>query len=87
MIKGAGAESASGGQIPLRGDHDVNDLVELVELSIARYREDGLIKPSETTVPVHPPTFSRPWDPFEIERVKGLLRPSSRQKINLTIPP
>ena len=34
MIKGAGEESASGGQIPLLGDHDVNDLAELVDRSV-----------------------------------------------------
>src|SRR6185312_11305647 len=35
VIKGTGEESASGGQIPLLGDHDVNDLADW---SIARYR-------------------------------------------------
>jgi hypothetical protein len=34
VIKGAGEESASGGQIPLLGDHDVNDLAELVDRSV-----------------------------------------------------
>jgi hypothetical protein len=34
VIKSAGEESASGGQIPLRGDHDVNDLTELVDRSV-----------------------------------------------------
>jgi hypothetical protein len=34
VIKGTGEESASGGQIPLLGDHDVNDLAELVDRSV-----------------------------------------------------
>ena len=34
VVKGAGEESASGGQIPLLGDHDVNDLAELVDRSV-----------------------------------------------------
>jgi hypothetical protein len=34
VIKGAGEESASGGQIPLLGDHNVNDLAELVDRSV-----------------------------------------------------
>jgi hypothetical protein len=36
VIKGAGEESASGGQIPLLGDHDVNDLAELVDRSVVK---------------------------------------------------
>jgi len=34
VIKGAREESASGGQIPLLGNHDVNDLTELVNRSV-----------------------------------------------------
>ena len=34
VIQGAGAESASGGQVPLLGDHDVNDLAELVDRAV-----------------------------------------------------
>jgi hypothetical protein len=34
VIKGAGEESARGGQIPLLRDQDVNDLAELVDRSV-----------------------------------------------------
>lgn len=36
VIKGAGEESARGGQIPLLGDHDVNNLAEQVDPSVQR---------------------------------------------------
>jgi hypothetical protein len=34
VTKGAGEESTSGGQIPLLGDHDVDDLPELIDRSV-----------------------------------------------------